>query len=64
MSLRCLWYYKPRQRELLSPSEMITSDIGAVGCVVPLHKEVATGTLLSLLKQVKLSPEEFIEHLR
>lgn len=32
---------------------------GACGCVVPMHKEVATGTLFSILKQAHLSPEEF-----
>jgi predicted RNA binding protein YcfA (HicA-like mRNA interferase family) len=33
---------------------------GNVGCVVPLHSEVATGTLRSILKQAKVSPAEFI----
>lgn len=32
---------------------------GAVGCVVPMHREVATGTLHSILKQAKISPEDF-----
>jgi predicted RNA binding protein YcfA (HicA-like mRNA interferase family) len=32
-----------------------------VGCVVPLHDEVAIGTLHSLLKQAKVSPDEFIK---
>ncbi len=31
------------------------------GCVVPIHKEVAIGTLKSALKQAGISPEEFIE---
>lgn len=34
---------------------------GSIGCVVPLHKEVAIGTLRSILKQAKISPDEFIE---
>jgi predicted RNA binding protein YcfA (HicA-like mRNA interferase family) len=34
---------------------------GSVGCVVPLHDEVAIGTLHSLLKQAKVSPDEFIK---
>ena len=34
---------------------------GSVGCVVPLHGEVAIGTLHSILKQAKVSPEEFIK---
>jgi predicted RNA binding protein YcfA (HicA-like mRNA interferase family) len=31
-----------------------------IGCVVPLHKELAIGTLHGILKQAKLSIEEFI----
>lgn len=34
---------------------------GDIGCVVPLHKELAVGTLLGILKQAKLSVEEFLE---
>jgi len=36
---------------------------GSVGCVVPLHKELAIGTLRSILRQAKISIEEFIENL-
>ena len=32
----------------------------SVGCVVPLHKELAIGTLRGILKQAKLSSEEFM----
>lgn len=38
-----------------------TSAEGSVGCVVPLHGEVAIGTLNSILKQAKISPDEFIK---
>lgn len=31
-----------------------------IGCVVPLHKEVAVGTLKGILKQANLSPADFI----
>jgi predicted RNA binding protein YcfA (HicA-like mRNA interferase family) len=34
---------------------------GDIGCVVPLHKELAIGTLRGILKQAKLSVEEFSE---
>ena len=34
---------------------------GDVGCVVPDHKELADGTMRGILKQAKLSVEEFIE---
>ena len=33
-----------------------------IGCVVPLHHELATGTLRSILRQARVSPEEFIEN--
>ena len=33
---------------------------GSIGCVVPLHSEVATGTLHSILKQAKVAPDDFI----
>jgi predicted RNA binding protein YcfA (HicA-like mRNA interferase family) len=32
---------------------------GEIGCVVPLHKELAVGTLQGILKQAKVSVEEF-----
>ena len=32
---------------------------GKVGCVVPLHGELKTGTLKGLLKQACISEEEF-----
>lgn len=34
---------------------------GAVGCVVPNHREVKLGTLAGLLKQGGVSAEEFIQ---
>ena len=33
------------------------------GCVVPLHKELAVGTLASILRQAHVSAEEFLAHL-
>jgi predicted RNA binding protein YcfA (HicA-like mRNA interferase family) len=36
---------------------------GEVGCVVPLHPELAIGTLRGILKQAKVAPEEFLENL-
>ena len=32
---------------------------GAIGCVVPMHREVAVGTLHALLRQAKISLDEF-----
>lgn len=36
---------------------------GRRGTVVPLHRELATGTLRGILKQANVTPEEFIENL-
>jgi predicted RNA binding protein YcfA (HicA-like mRNA interferase family) len=36
---------------------------GMVGCVVPLHSELAIGTLRGILQQAKLTPEQFMEKL-
>ena len=36
---------------------------GEVGCVVPLQRELALGTLHAILKQAKVTPEEFLENL-
>jgi len=36
---------------------------GERGCVIPMHKEVALGTLRSALKLAGVSPEEFTEAL-
>jgi len=34
---------------------------GKVGCVVPLHDELETGTLLAILRQAKISRDEFLD---
>lgn len=36
---------------------------GAMGCVVPNHREIKVGTLVGLLKQAGVSPDEFIDAL-
>ncbi len=33
---------------------------GSVGTVVPLHKEVKTGTLVGILRQAQISQDEFL----
>jgi predicted RNA binding protein YcfA (HicA-like mRNA interferase family) len=33
---------------------------GDIGCVVPLHDELAVGTLRGILKQARISLEEFM----
>ena len=34
---------------------------GGVGCVVPLHRELKTGTLAGVIRQAGLTQEEFME---
>jgi len=36
---------------------------GEVGCVVPLHRELAIGTLRGILRQARVTPDEFMENL-
>jgi predicted RNA binding protein YcfA (HicA-like mRNA interferase family) len=40
-----------------------TTATGEIGCVVPLHAEVAVGTLQGILKQAQITPDEFLENL-
>ncbi|MCA1667927.1 MAG: type II toxin-antitoxin system HicA family toxin [Thermomicrobia bacterium] len=36
---------------------------GEIGCVVPLHRELAVGTLRGILKQAGVTQEQFTENL-
>ena len=36
---------------------------GAIGCVVPLHRELAVGTLHGILQMAKVSSEDFMNSL-
>ena len=36
---------------------------GEIGCVVPLHRELAIGTMKSILKQAQVEMEEFNKYL-
>jgi len=47
-------------------SHVVLKRVGperVAGCVVPLHKELASGTLRGILKQARVTPEEFIRKL-
>jgi predicted RNA binding protein YcfA (HicA-like mRNA interferase family) len=56
-TLKYLGFVVVRQRgSHVSKQEEIT-------CVVPLHDELATGTLRGILKQAGVTVEEFINHL-
>ena len=36
---------------------------GEIGCVVPLHRELKIGTLSGVLKQARITIEDFIDNL-
>jgi predicted RNA binding protein YcfA (HicA-like mRNA interferase family) len=58
-ALERLGFTQVRQRG----SHVVLKRIGAknvAGCVVPLHAELATGTLRGILKQAGVAAEEFI----
>jgi predicted RNA binding protein YcfA (HicA-like mRNA interferase family) len=59
-ALERLGFVQARQRGSHVVLKKTTAE-GTVGCVVPMHSEVAIGTLRSILRQSKISPEEFIE---
>ena len=39
------------------------TEEGVMGCVVPLHRELATGTLRGILNQAGVTPGDFIRNL-
>jgi predicted RNA binding protein YcfA (HicA-like mRNA interferase family) len=59
--LQRMGFNQARQRGSHVVMKKVTSE-GAVGCVGPMHKEVATGTLHCILKQAHLTSEEFEAH--
>jgi len=58
--LEKMGFKRVRQRGSHVVLKKQTAD-GDIGCVVPLHKELAVGTLHGILKQAKISIEEFTE---
>ncbi len=36
---------------------------GEIGCVVPLHPELAVGTLRGILKQARITEQQFMENI-
>ncbi len=61
-ALERLGFVRVRQRGSHEMLKRQTPD-GQVGCVVPLHEELAVGTLNGILKQARVTPEEFLENL-
>jgi predicted RNA binding protein YcfA (HicA-like mRNA interferase family) len=53
-----LGFVRVRQRGSHVVLKRVT-DTGAIGCVVPLHSELATGTLRGILSQAQVDPETF-----
>jgi predicted RNA binding protein YcfA (HicA-like mRNA interferase family) len=53
--LERLGFHRARQR-----GSHVVLRRGANGCVIPLHKELAIGTLRSALRQAAVSPESFL----
>ena len=61
--LERLGFVRIRQRGSHVSMAKETPD-GKRGTVVPLHRELATGTLRGILKQANITPEEFIARLK
>ena len=59
-ALQRLGFEKVRQRGSHVILKKETSE-GAVGCVIPLHRELKIGTLHGILRQAKVTPEEFMD---
>jgi predicted RNA binding protein YcfA (HicA-like mRNA interferase family) len=61
-ALQRLGFFVDRQRGSHVVMKKITTE-GERGCVIPMHKELAPGTLRSALKMAGVSPEEFSDAL-
>ena len=61
-ALQRLGFFVDRQRGSHVVMKKVTTE-GERGCVIPMHKEVAPGTLRSVLKMAGVSPEEFSDAL-
>jgi predicted RNA binding protein YcfA (HicA-like mRNA interferase family) len=61
-ALERLGFRQVRQRGSHVVLRKDTSE-GAVGCAVPLHKELKVGTLRGILRQARVEPEDFLEKL-
>jgi predicted RNA binding protein YcfA (HicA-like mRNA interferase family) len=61
-ALERLGFEQARQRGSHVMLKKETPD-GSIGCVVPMHRELAIGTLRSILRQARVSVEEFTRSL-
>jgi predicted RNA binding protein YcfA (HicA-like mRNA interferase family) len=62
-ALERLGFVRARQRGSHVVMKKTTPE-GSVGCVVPLHDEMAIGTLRSILKQCKVTRDEFLKNIK
>lgn len=61
-ALERLGFVQVRQRGSHIVLKKQTAE-GEVGCVVPVHRELAIGTLRSILKQARVTDDEFLGNL-
>ncbi len=61
-ALERLGFARVRQRGSHVILKSSTAE-GEIGCTVPLHRELAIGTLRGILKQARVSVDEFIANL-
>lgn len=59
-ALERLGFVRARQRGSHVIMKKTTFE-GSIGCVVPTHRVIAIGTLRSVLRQARVSPEEFLK---
>ena len=57
-----LGFVQIRQRGSHVVLKKKTSE-GEIGCVIPLHPELAIGTLRGILRQARLTPDDFMANL-
>lgn len=60
LALEKLGFIRARQRGSHVVLRKETNE-GVTGCVVPLHKELAIGTLRGILRQAQVTPDEFMD---
>ena len=61
-ALERLGFVRVRQRGSHVILKRSTAE-GEIGCTVPLHRQLAIGTLRGILKQARVSVDEFIANL-
>ncbi len=61
-ALERLGFVQVRQRGSHVTMKKQTAQ-GDIGCVVPLHRELAIGTLSSILRQARVNRDEFMANL-